>query len=158
MPVNLAALNPVIHLYELEEDVRVDNLIKDLKANLSGDDTREGLCAVLSLKLTNPQFEGQTKTKLGNSEVKGIVDSIVNEKLSAYFEENPSSSKRMILIMWDLRKPIALNIPISRVRSLTPAIMVTKTTIEPTSSTRAEIPSENFRKLCRVSIRPFTIC
>ena len=77
------------------------NLIKDLKANLSGDDTREGLCAVLSLKLTNPQFEGQTKTKLGNSEVKGIVDSIVNEKLSAYFEENPSASKKMVLKILD---------------------------------------------------------
>jgi DNA gyrase subunit B len=77
------------------------NLIKDLKANLSGDDTREGLCAVLSLKLSNPQFEGQTKTKLGNSEVKGIVDSIVNEQLSAYFEENPSVSKRMVLKILD---------------------------------------------------------
>jgi DNA gyrase subunit B len=78
-----------------------NNLIKDLKSNLGGDDTREGLCAVLSLKLTNPQFEGQTKTKLGNSEVKGIVDSIVNEQLSIYFEENPAISKKMVLKILD---------------------------------------------------------
>jgi DNA gyrase subunit B len=72
------------------------NLIKDLKQNVSGDDTREGLCAVLSLKMKNPQFEGQTKTKLGNSEIKGIVESMVNEQLSIYFEENPAVSKKVI--------------------------------------------------------------
>jgi len=72
------------------------NLIKDLNQNPSGDDTREGLSAVLSLKLKNPQFEGQTKTKLGNSEVKGIVESIVNEQLSIYFEENPSVAKKIV--------------------------------------------------------------
>jgi len=77
------------------------NLAKDLKQNLGGDDTREGLCTVLSIKLTNPQFEGQTKTKLGNSEVKGIVDSIVNEQLSNYFEEHPSVSKKIILKILD---------------------------------------------------------
>jgi DNA gyrase subunit B len=74
-----------------------NNLIKDLSQNLTGDDTREGLCAVLSLKLKNPQFEGQTKTKLGNSEVKGIVESAVNEQLSIYFEENPTVAKRIVL-------------------------------------------------------------
>lgn len=72
------------------------NLIKSLSQNLSGEDTREGLCAVLSLKLKNPQFEGQTKTKLGNSEVKGLVESVVNEQLSMYFEENPTVAKRII--------------------------------------------------------------
>jgi len=74
-----------------------NNLIKDLDQNLSGDDTREGLCAVLSLKITNPQFEGQTKTKLGNSEVKGMVESIVNEQLSTYLEENPTVAKKVVL-------------------------------------------------------------
>jgi DNA gyrase subunit B len=74
-----------------------NNLIKDLNQNLSGDDTREGLCAVLSLKILNPQFEGQTKTKLGNSEVKGIVESIVNEQLSTYLEENPAVAKKVVL-------------------------------------------------------------
>ncbi len=78
-----------------------NQLAKDLKSNPSGDDTREGLCAVLSLKLKNPQFEGQTKTKLGNSEVKGIVDSIVNEQLSAYFEENPPIAKKIVLKILD---------------------------------------------------------
>jgi len=74
------------------------NLLKDLGAGaLSGDDTREGLCAVLSIKMRDPQFEGQTKTKLGNSEVKGIVDSLVNEQLTAYLEENPTNAKRVIL-------------------------------------------------------------
>jgi DNA gyrase subunit B len=73
------------------------NLAKDLSQNLTGDDTREGLCAVLSLKLKDPQFEGQTKTKLGNSDVKGIVESIVNEELSAYFEENPAAAKKIVM-------------------------------------------------------------
>jgi DNA gyrase subunit B len=77
------------------------NLIKDLKQNVSGDDTREGLCAVLSLKMKNPQFEGQTKTKLGNSEIKGYVESMVNEQLSIYFEENPTVSKKIITKILD---------------------------------------------------------
>ncbi|OGD12252.1 MAG: DNA gyrase subunit B [Candidatus Aminicenantes bacterium RBG_13_62_12] len=75
-----------------------NNLFKDLSAGaLSGDDSREGLCAVLSVKMRDPQFEGQTKTKLGNSEVKGIIESLVNEKLAAYLEENPTNAKRIIL-------------------------------------------------------------
>ena len=65
-------------------------------AALSGEDIREGLTAVISVKLPNPQFEGQTKMKLGNSEVKGIVESIVNETLGAYFEENPSVARKVI--------------------------------------------------------------
>ena len=74
------------------------NLFKDLAAGtLSGDDTREGLCAVLSVKMRDPQFEGQTKTKLGNSEVKGIVESLVNEQLTAYLEENPTNAKRVVM-------------------------------------------------------------
>ena len=73
-----------------------NNLAKDLKdANISGDDIREGLIAVISVKIPRPQFEGQTKTKLGNTEVKGIVEAIVNDKLGAYLEENPVVAKRV---------------------------------------------------------------
>ncbi|MBV6340696.1 DNA topoisomerase (ATP-hydrolyzing) subunit B [Candidatus Magnetobacterium casense] len=63
---------------------------------LSGDDVREGLTAVVSVKLTNPQFEGQTKMKLGNTDIKGIVESIVNDALGAWFEENPGMGKKII--------------------------------------------------------------
>jgi DNA gyrase subunit B len=72
------------------------NLPKNLQAKITGDDVREGLTAIISVRITNPQFEGQTKTKLGNSEVKGIVESLVNEKLSTFFEENPSIAKKII--------------------------------------------------------------
>jgi DNA gyrase subunit B len=71
-------------------------ILKAGKDNVSGDDIREGLTAVISVKLPNPQFEGQTKMKLGNSEAKGIVESIVNDALSTYFEENPSIAKKII--------------------------------------------------------------
>ncbi len=71
-------------------------IIKDAKESLSGEDIREGLTAVISVKLPNPQFEGQTKMKLGNSEVKGIVESISNEALATYFEENPSVARKII--------------------------------------------------------------
>jgi DNA gyrase subunit B len=71
-------------------------LLKDSKEGLTGDDIREGLTAVISVKLMNPQFEGQTKMKLGNSEVKGIVESIVNETLGIYFEENPAVARKII--------------------------------------------------------------
>jgi DNA gyrase subunit B len=74
-----------------------NNLAKDLKdASLSGDDIREGLTAVISVKIPRPQFEGQTKTKLGNTEVKGIVEAILNDKLGAYLEQNPAVAKRVI--------------------------------------------------------------
>ncbi|MFQ5465400.1 MAG: DNA topoisomerase (ATP-hydrolyzing) subunit B [Thermodesulfobacteriota bacterium] len=73
------------------------NLLKDLKdTGLQGDDVREGLTAVISVKIPNPQFEGQTKTKLGNSEVEGYVKTIINEKLAAFLEENPSIAKKII--------------------------------------------------------------
>jgi len=91
-----AALTRSINNY-----ANANNLIKDLKQNLTGDDTREGLCAVLSLKMKNPQFEGQTKTKLGNSEIKGLVESLVNEQLSIYFEENPAISKKVVTKILD---------------------------------------------------------
>jgi DNA gyrase subunit B len=71
-------------------------LLKDMKESLQGDDVREGLTAVVSVKLPNPQFEGQTKTKLGNSDVEGYVKSMVNEKLSAFLEENPSVAKKIV--------------------------------------------------------------
>ena len=73
-----------------------NNLSKDLKDSISGDDIREGLMAVVSVKIPHPQFEGQTKTKLGNTKVKGIVEAIINDKLGAYLEENPTEAKQII--------------------------------------------------------------
>lgn len=72
------------------------NLLKDMKTNLEGEDIREGLAAVVSVKVREPQFEGQTKTKLGNTEVKGIVESLTNEKLADWFDRNPSAAKNII--------------------------------------------------------------
>jgi DNA gyrase subunit B len=72
------------------------NLPKNLQEKLSGDDVREGLTAVISIKLRSPQFEGQTKTKLGNSEVKGLVEGLINEKLGSFLEENPTVAKKII--------------------------------------------------------------
>jgi DNA gyrase subunit B len=74
---------------------------KDLQDQVQGEDSREGLCAVISVKVPNPQFEGQTKGKLGNSEVKGLVESLVNEKLGAYLEENPPTARRIVLKVLD---------------------------------------------------------
>ena len=73
-----------------------NNILKKADPALSGDDVREGLVAVLSVKVMEPQFEGQTKTKLGNSEVRGIVESLVNENLGTWMEENPSPSRKVI--------------------------------------------------------------
>src|SRR5262245_14506453 len=73
-----------------------NNLAKDLKESVTGDDIREGLTAVISVKIPHPQFEGQTKTKLGNTEVKGIVETILNDKLGAFLEENPGVAKRIV--------------------------------------------------------------
>ena len=75
---------------------RKQGILKDKDGNLTGEDVREGLTAVISLKIREPQFEGQTKTKLGNSEVRGIVDSIVTEGLTEYFDENPLITKKII--------------------------------------------------------------
>ncbi len=72
------------------------NLIKDLEANLEGEDIREGLAAVISVKVREPQFEGQTKSKLGNAEVKGIVEALVNEKMADWFDRNPALAKTII--------------------------------------------------------------
>lgn len=72
------------------------NLTQKLKENISGDDLREGLVAVVSIKIQNPQFEGQTKAKLGNSEIKGLVESVLNDRLTEYFELNPDVAKAII--------------------------------------------------------------
>ena len=72
------------------------NQLKEADENLSGEDIREGLTAVISIKIQEPQFEGQTKTKLGNSEVRGIVDSVVSEKLGEFLQENPAITKKII--------------------------------------------------------------
>ncbi|MDA0265066.1 MAG: DNA topoisomerase (ATP-hydrolyzing) subunit B [Chloroflexi bacterium] len=80
----------------INDFARKQGYIKEDQPNLIGDDVREGLAAVISVKLTDPQFEGQTKTKLGNAEVRGIVDSVVSEGLNRYLEENPNDSKRVI--------------------------------------------------------------
>ena len=85
------AITKVINDY-----ARKYKFLKENDNNLIGEDAREGLSAVISIKLIDPQFEGQTKTKLGNPEVRGIVDSVVTEKLEAYMEENPVSSKVII--------------------------------------------------------------
>ncbi len=86
-----AALTRTINAYAAK-----NNIIKDLKESIGGDDIREGLTAVISVKIPQPQFEGQTKTKLGNTEVKGIVEAIVNDKLGQFLEETPAVAKRII--------------------------------------------------------------
>ncbi|MGH9338795.1 MAG: DNA topoisomerase (ATP-hydrolyzing) subunit B [Acidobacteriota bacterium] len=86
-----AALTHTLNAY-----ASANNLLRDLKQNLSGDDVREGLAAVLSIKLSNPQFEGQTKAKLGNSEMKGLVQAACNEKLGIFLEQNPPIARRIV--------------------------------------------------------------
>ncbi|WP_319763330.1 DNA topoisomerase (ATP-hydrolyzing) subunit B [Maridesulfovibrio sp.] len=85
------ALTRAINTY-----IQNSDLPKKLKIKLSGDDVREGLAAVISVKLPDPQFEGQTKTKLGNSEMVGIVSGMVYDKLSSYFQENPKDAKSIV--------------------------------------------------------------
>lgn len=80
----------------LNDYARKNSLLKDSEDNLSGEDVREGLTCVISVKVPNPQFEGQTKTKLGNLEVKGIVDNITSEGLKVYLEEHPAEAKEII--------------------------------------------------------------
>jgi DNA gyrase subunit B len=74
-----------------------ENLPKSLREKVSGEDVREGMTAIISVKLPKPQFEGQTKAKLGNSEVKGLVENLVYEELSAYLEENPTVAKNILM-------------------------------------------------------------
>ncbi|MBN1548866.1 MAG: DNA topoisomerase (ATP-hydrolyzing) subunit B [Syntrophaceae bacterium] len=76
--------------------IKNNNTFKNVKESLSGEDVREGLACVISVKIRNPQFEGQTKTKLGNSDVKGLVEGIVYEKMNVYLEENPSVAKQLM--------------------------------------------------------------
>ena len=85
-----SALTRVVNTYG-----KANKLLKDEDA-MSGEDIREGLVAVLSVKVPDPQFEGQTKTKLGNSEVEGIVSSVVNEQLATFFEENPATARKVV--------------------------------------------------------------
>src|SRR6266436_5533854 len=87
-----SALTRTINFYAAK-----NNLFKNKEMRLEGDDTREGLIAIVSVKIGEPQFEGQTKTKLGNSEVEGLVAALVNEKLGQYLEEKPGDAKRIIV-------------------------------------------------------------
>ncbi len=80
----------------LNDYARAKNLLKEKEDNLDGEDVREGLAAVLSVKLRDPQFEGQTKTKLGNPWVRGLVEQTVNQRLAEFLEENPQDAKRII--------------------------------------------------------------
>jgi DNA gyrase subunit B len=86
-----SALTRVINDY-----ARKNNIVKENESNLTGDDVREGLTAIVSVKVPEPQFEGQTKTKLGNSEVRGIVESLFGDKLQVFFDENPSVARKII--------------------------------------------------------------
>ena len=86
-----SALTRTINAY-----ARKYELLKEKDENLSADDVREGLTAVISVKLFDPQFEGQTKHKLGNHEVKGIVETAVFEMLTNFFEENPSLARKVV--------------------------------------------------------------
>ena len=85
------ALTRVINQY-----ARKSGMLREKDANFGGDDVREGLTAVISLKMLNPQFEGQTKTKLGNSEIEGLVNSVVGEALAEYLEEHPTAARRIV--------------------------------------------------------------
>ena len=80
----------------INDYARKNNLLKESDDNLSGDDCREGITAVISIKVQEPQFEGQTKTKLGNSEIRGIVDNLVTDQLEEFFEEHPSEARKII--------------------------------------------------------------
>ena len=80
----------------INDYARKNGLLKESDENLSGDDCREGITAVISIKVQEPQFEGQTKTKLGNSEIRGIVDNLVTEQLEEFFEEHPGEARKII--------------------------------------------------------------
>ncbi len=91
-----AALTRTINSY-----ASANNLIKDLRSGIEGEDIREGLTAVVSVKVPNPQFEGQTKTKLGNPEVKGFVETLVNQKFARFLEENPGTARKIVFKVID---------------------------------------------------------
>jgi DNA gyrase subunit B len=80
----------------INDYARQKGFLKEKEENLSGEDVREGLVAIVSVKLADPQYEGQTKTKLGNSEIRGFVEGVVNQKLAEFMEENPSEAKQII--------------------------------------------------------------
>ncbi|GFP24502.1 DNA gyrase subunit B, partial [Candidatus Hakubella thermalkaliphila] len=86
-----AALTRTINDY-----ARSKGLLKDKEENLIGEDVREGLVAIVNVRMREPQFEGQTKTKLGNSEIKGLVESIVSTRLGEYLEEHPGEARLMV--------------------------------------------------------------
>jgi DNA gyrase subunit B len=86
-----SALTKVINEYG-----RKNKILKDSDQNLTGEDVREGLTAIVSVKLVEPQFEGQTKSKLGNSEIRPLVDYLVSDKLASYFEENPAAARAVL--------------------------------------------------------------
>src|SRR5207248_999919 len=86
-----SALTSVLNKY-----ARKANLMRDQDPNLTGDDVREGLTAVISVKVREPQFEGQTKTKLGNSEVRGQVETVFSDAFTQYLDENPPDARRII--------------------------------------------------------------
>ena len=86
-----SALTRTVNYY-----ARSRNILKESDAGMSGDDVREGLTAIISVRVRDPQFEGQTKTKLGNSEISGIVESVLNEGLGAFLEENPSAARAIV--------------------------------------------------------------
>ncbi len=86
-----AALTRTLNTY-----ATANNLLKNIKVAISGEDLREGMAAVLSIKVPDPQFEGQTKTKLGNSEIKGYVETLMNEKLATFLEENPQIARKVL--------------------------------------------------------------
>jgi len=86
-----AALTRTMNTY-----ATANNLLKNIKTTISGDDLREGMTAVISVKVPDPQFEGQTKTKLGNSEIKGYVETLMNEKLAVHLEENPQVARKIL--------------------------------------------------------------
>lgn len=86
-----SALTKVVNDY-----ARKNNYLKESDANLAGEDVREGLCAIISVKLPDPQFEGQTKSRLGNSEIRTIVEQVMNEKMAIFLEENPQTAKQIV--------------------------------------------------------------
>ena len=81
---------------QFNDYARKNKLLKDSEPNLSGEDIREGLTAIISVKIEDPQFEGQTKQKLGNSEARGAVDNVVSKQLEIYLEQNPTIAKMTV--------------------------------------------------------------